>query len=115
MTCVKHAWTKFLTLCCAVLCCAEQREAFALFDKKGDGLVASSEIGSILRALGLNPSESSVKKIKAQLGVSRRSILCDWLHFISFVLLNYHSTLAPQATSASRLRSLCPSSSQPRV
>lgn len=42
------------------------REGFALFDKKGDGLVASSEIGTVLRALGQNPTEADVKKIKSQ-------------------------------------------------
>ena len=41
----------------------EFREAFSLFDKIGDGKVDCSEIGDILRALGLNPTEADVGKV----------------------------------------------------
>ena len=43
------------------------RDAFALFDKQGLGKVECCEIGNIMRALGLNPTESSVKKIVSQM------------------------------------------------
>ena len=39
------------------------RDAFSLFDKVGDGKVECREIGNIMRALGLNPTESAVQKI----------------------------------------------------
>ena len=41
----------------------EYRDAFALFDKRGDNKIDSDQIGDVLRALGLNPSEAEVKKI----------------------------------------------------
>ena len=43
----------------------EYRDAFALFDKRGDGKIDSDQIGDIMRALGLNPTEADVKKIIA--------------------------------------------------
>ena len=39
---------------------AEIKEIFALFDKNSDGLVASSELGTILRALAHNPTKEEV-------------------------------------------------------
>lgn len=39
------------------------RDAFSLFDRHGDGKVECREIGNMMRALGLNPTESVVKKI----------------------------------------------------
>ena len=41
----------------------EYRDAFALFDKRGDGKIDSDQIGDVLRALNLNPTEADVKKI----------------------------------------------------
>ena len=41
----------------------EYRDAFALFDKRGDNKIDSDQIGDVLRALNLNPSEAEVKKI----------------------------------------------------
>ena len=43
------------------------RDAFSLFDKVGDGKVECREIGNIMRALGLNPTEEIVKKIVADI------------------------------------------------
>lgn len=41
----------------------EFKDAFALFDKRGDGKIDSEQIGDVLRALNLNPTEADVKKI----------------------------------------------------
>ena len=41
----------------------EYRDAFALFDKRGDNKIDSDQIGDVLRALGLNPTQQEVKKI----------------------------------------------------
>ena len=45
---------------------AEYRDAFSLFDKRGDGKIDSDQIGDVLRALNLNPTEAEVKKIIAE-------------------------------------------------
>lgn len=34
-----------------------------MFDKRGDGKIDSDQIGDVLRALNLNPTEADVKKI----------------------------------------------------
>ena len=40
---------------------AEFREAFGLFDKNGDGTISSTELGTIMRSLGQNPTESELQ------------------------------------------------------
>ena len=42
---------------------AEFQEAFLLYDNRGDGKIAVSLIGDVMRALGQNPTESEVKKL----------------------------------------------------
>nr|CAA76405.1 calmodulin [Geodia cydonium] len=41
----------------------EFRDAFSLFDKQGDGKIDSDQVGDVLLALILNPTEAEVKKI----------------------------------------------------
>ena len=52
-----YSWNIFVTNS------LEYRDAFALFDKRGDGKIDSDQIGDVLRALNLNPTEADVKKI----------------------------------------------------
>ncbi len=45
---------------------AEYKEAFSLFDRDNDGRINSSELGTLMRALGRNPTEAEVREhIKA--------------------------------------------------
>jgi len=39
----------------------EFREAFNLFDRDGDGAIASSELGITMRSLGANPTEKELQ------------------------------------------------------
>ena len=39
----------------------EFREAFALFDKNGDGTITVTELGTVMRSLGNNPTESELQ------------------------------------------------------
>lgn len=45
----------------------EFRDAFSLFDKRGDGKIDSDQVGDVIRALGLNPTEADVKKIVGEI------------------------------------------------
>ncbi|ODQ67419.1 calmodulin [Nadsonia fulvescens var. elongata DSM 6958] len=38
----------------------EFKEAFSLFDKNSDGQITSKELGTVMRSLGQNPSESEL-------------------------------------------------------
>jgi len=40
---------------------AEYREAFALFDKNADGTIDTKELGTTMRALGINPTEKEIE------------------------------------------------------
>ncbi len=40
---------------------AEYREAFALFDKDGDGTITAKEVGTVLRCLGQYPTQAELK------------------------------------------------------
>ena len=45
---------------------AEIREIFTLFDKNSDGYVNTHELGTIVRALNLNPPQSKVKEYEKE-------------------------------------------------
>ena len=53
----------------------EHKEAFLLFDKRGDGKVDSAQLGEILRSLGLNPTEADVKKVLKEVDPSGRKLV----------------------------------------
>ncbi len=38
----------------------EIKEIFALFDKSNRGMVATSELGTLIRALNMNPTEAEI-------------------------------------------------------
>ncbi|XP_033733497.1 calmodulin-A-like isoform X1 [Pecten maximus] len=40
---------------------AEFKEAFTLFDKDGDGTITTSELGTVMRSLGQNPTENELQ------------------------------------------------------
>ena len=39
----------------------EYREAFALFDKNGDGTITVNELGTVMRSLGNNPTDGELQ------------------------------------------------------
>ena len=43
---------------------AEIREIFTLFDKNSDGYVYTNELGNIVRALNMNPTQIEVKEME---------------------------------------------------
>lgn len=41
---------------------AEYKEAFSLFDRDNDGRIHTTELGTLMRALGRNPTEAEVRE-----------------------------------------------------
>jgi len=52
----------------------EFREAFAAFDKNGDGVITAKELGEVLRSLGENPSETELLRIINEVDLDGRRI-----------------------------------------
>ena len=44
------------------------KEAFALFDKRGNGRVQIDSLGDLLRACGQNPTLAEIKDLESQMG-----------------------------------------------
>lgn len=45
----------------------EFKEAFSLYDKAGEGAIDSKELGTVMRALGQNPTMAELEEMKTSL------------------------------------------------
>lgn len=50
----------------------EWKEAFSLYDKKGNSTVSSANLGDLLRGLGQNPTQAEVRELVKSVGGSER-------------------------------------------
>ena len=55
---------------------SEFKEAFSLYDKAGEGAIDSKELGTVLRALGQNPSMAELEEMKTELESD-----CEYRHY----------------------------------
>ena len=53
------------------------KEAFSLFDKRGNGRVALPDLGDLLRACGQNPTLAEIKDLESQMGGDCKNTLQD--------------------------------------
>ena len=44
------------------------KEAFSLFDKRGNGRVQLDSLGDLLRACGQNPTQQEIRDLESQVG-----------------------------------------------
>ncbi|OZJ04070.1 hypothetical protein BZG36_03402 [Bifiguratus adelaidae] len=62
------------------------KEAFSLFDKKGNGTVSSENLGDLLRALGQNPTQAEVASLVQQVGGdAKRDVEIDFGTFLTIL------------------------------
>jgi len=63
---------------------AEFREAFALFDKDGDGRITAVELGTVMRSLGQNPTEADLRDIIHEVD-DNNDLTIDFDEFLSML------------------------------
>jgi len=62
----------------------EFKEAFNLYDKDGDGTITTSELGTVMRSLGQNPSEAELQDIINEVDVDGNGII-DFTEFLEMM------------------------------
>ncbi|XP_019640276.1 PREDICTED: calmodulin-like [Branchiostoma belcheri] len=45
----------------------ELQDAFLVFDKDGDGMINTSELATVMRSLGMNPTEAEIQDMMAEM------------------------------------------------
>ena len=63
---------------------AEFKEAFALFDKDGDGTITTKELGTVMRSLGQNPTEAELQDMINEVDVDGNGTI-DFPEFLSLM------------------------------
>eukprot|EP00397_Hematodinium_sp_SG-2012_P047181 GEMP01053551.1.p1 GENE.GEMP01053551.1~~GEMP01053551.1.p1 ORF type:complete len:154 (+),score=43.85 GEMP01053551.1:319-780(+) len=66
---------------------AEFKEAFGLFDNDSDGIINSSELGTVMRSLGQNPSDQEVDDMIKDVDGFRDSDGVSMVDFTEFMTL----------------------------
>jgi len=72
-------------MACVWLFVEEFREAFSLFDKNGDGTISSTELGTVMRSLGQNPTENELQDMINEIDVDGLVILYYSVVYILFL------------------------------
>ena len=62
----------------------EFKEAFALFDKDGDGTITTKELGTVMRSLGQNPTEAELQDMINEVDVDGNGTI-DFPEFLSLM------------------------------
>lgn len=63
---------------------AEFKEAFQIFDKDGDGLITTKELGTVMRSLGQNLSEDELKTMIEEVDTDKSGTI-DFQEFLGLM------------------------------
>lgn len=70
------------------------KEAFQLFDKRGNGRVSVDALGDLLRACGQNPTMAEIKDLEKQAGGDCESAL--YIHMLAEALCEMREFVTAQ-------------------
>ncbi len=62
---------------------ADLQEAFAVFDKDGSGDIGTEELGTVMRTLGMNPSDQEVQRMVREVDLDGESVIT--MHIIQCI------------------------------
>ena len=62
----------------------EFKDTFSLFDRDGDGTISTKELGTVMRALGQNPTESDLQEMINEVDADGNGTL-DFSEFLSLM------------------------------
>eukprot|EP01132_Coremiostelium_polycephalum_P006765 gene6765-8390_t len=63
---------------------SEFKEAFALFDKDGDGCITTKELGTVMRSLGQNPTEAELSDMINEVDADKNGTI-DFPEFLTMM------------------------------
>ena len=69
----KDFYYDYYLISCIFLFLPEFKEAFGLFDKNADGCISASELGTVMRSLGQNPTEPELQDMVNEVDADGRS------------------------------------------
>jgi len=70
---------------------AEFKEAFSLFDKDGDGAITPAKLGTVMRAMGQNPTEANLQDMIDEVDVNGNGSI-DFPEFLTMMVRNMKDT-----------------------
>lgn len=71
------------------------REAFQLFDKNNDGQITAAELLTVMRQLGLNPTDQEIKRMIAEVDKNCKSKNSAYFSFFNRLKTPKNAEIAP--------------------
>ncbi|CAN8070968.1 unnamed protein product [Agarophyton chilense] len=69
----------------------EFREAFALFDKDGDGSISVAELGTVMRNMGQNPTDAELAQMISEVDADGNGLI-DFAEFVTLMARKMNNT-----------------------